>query len=63
MIEPNRTYPGVDAIRAAAARDLDEGVLLALGARPSAICRRTGFAVRETLGAGARLAHPSPKGT
>jgi len=30
MIEPNRTYPGVDAIREAAARDLDAGVLLAL---------------------------------
>ena len=30
MIEPNRTYPGVDAIREAAVRDLDAGVLLAL---------------------------------
>lgn len=30
MIEPNRTYPGVDAIREAAARDLDASVLLAL---------------------------------
>ena len=30
MIEPNRTYPGVDAIRQAAARDLDAGVLFAL---------------------------------
>ena len=30
MIEPNRTYPGVNEIRAAAEKDLDEGVLLAL---------------------------------
>ena len=46
MIEPNRTYPGVDAIRAAAEKDLDEGVLLALE-RTIAHLQEEGFAVCE----------------
>ena len=45
MIEPNRTYPGVEAIRAAA-KDLDEGVLLALE-RTIAHLQEEGFAVCE----------------
>ena len=46
MIEPNRTYPGVEAIRAAAEKDLDEGVLLALE-RTIAHLQEEGFAVCE----------------
>ena len=46
MIEPNRTYPGVEAIRAAAEKDLDEGVLLALE-RTIAHLHEEGFAVCE----------------
>ena len=45
MIEPNRTYPGVEAIRAAE-KDLDEGVLLALE-RTIAHLQEEGFAVCE----------------
>ena len=47
MIEPNRTYPGVDAIREAAARDLDAGVLLALE-RTIAFLQEERAAVCET---------------
>ena len=47
MIEPNRTYPGVDAIRKAAARDLDAGVLLALE-RTIAFLQEERAAVCET---------------
>ena len=46
MIEPGRSYPGVDAIREAAARDLDAGVLLALE-RTIAFLQETGTAVCE----------------
>lgn len=46
MIEPNRSYPGVDEIRAAAARDLDEGTLLALR-RTIAFLQEQGTAVCE----------------
>ncbi len=46
MIEPNRTYPGVETIRAAAEKDLDEGVLLALE-RTIAHLQEEGFAVCE----------------
>ena len=46
MIEPNRSYPGVDAIRSAAKDDLDAGVLLALE-RTIAHLREEGFAVCE----------------
>ena len=46
MIEPNRSYPGVDKIRAAAARDLDEGTLLALE-RTIAFLQEQGTAVCE----------------
>ena len=46
MIEPNRTYPGVEAIRAAAEKDLDEGVLLALE-RTIEHLQEEGFAVCE----------------
>ena len=46
MIEPNRTYPGVEEIRAAAEKDLDEGVLLALE-RTISHLQEEGFAVCE----------------
>ena len=46
MIEPNRSYPGVDAIRNAARDNLDAGVLLALE-RTIAHLREEGFAVCE----------------
>ena len=46
MIEPGRSYPGVDAIREAAVRDLDAGVLLALE-RTIAFLQETGTAVCE----------------
>ena len=46
MIEPNRTYPGVESIRAAARLDLDAGTELAL---ERTIChlQEEGFAVCE----------------
>ena len=46
MIEPNRSYPTVDEIRAAAERDLDEGTLLALE-RTIAFLQEQGTAVCE----------------
>ena len=46
MIEPNRTYPGVDTIRAAAEESLDGGVLLALE-RTICYLQEEGFAVCE----------------
>ena len=46
MIEPNRTYPGVDTIRAAAEENLDGGVLLALE-RTICYLQEEGFAVCE----------------
>ena len=46
MIEPNRSYPGVEAIRAEAGRDLDAAVLLALE-RTIAYLQEEGFAVCE----------------
>ena len=46
MIEPNRSYPTVDEIRAAAERDLDEGTLLALD-RTIAFLQEQGMAVCE----------------
>ena len=46
MIEPNRSYPTVDEIRAAAERDLDEGTLLALD-RTIAFLQEQGTAVCE----------------
>lgn len=46
MIEPNRSYPTVDEIRAAAERDLDEGTLLALH-RTIAFLQEQGTAVCE----------------
>ncbi len=46
MIEPNRSYPGVEEIRAAAEKDLDEGVLLALE-RTVLHLQEEGFAVCE----------------
>ena len=46
MIEPNRSYPGVDAIRSAAARDLDEATALALE-RSIAFLQEQGTAVCE----------------
>jgi len=46
MIEPDRSYPGVDEIRAAAERDLDEGTLLALK-RTIAFLHEQGKAVCE----------------
>ena len=46
MIEPNRTYPGVDAIRAAARLDLDAGTRLALE-RTILHLQEEGFAVCE----------------
>ena len=46
MIEPNRTYPGVDTIRAAAEENLDGGVLLALE-RTICYLQEEGLAVCE----------------
>ena len=46
MIEPNRSYPTVEEIRAAAERDLDEGTLLALH-RTIAFLQEQGTAVCE----------------
>ena len=46
MIEPNRSYPGVDTIRRAAMRDLDEGTILALE-RTIAHLQEEGLAVCE----------------
>ena len=46
MIEPNRTYPGVEMIRSAAERDLDEGTSLALE-RTIAHLQEQGLAVCE----------------
>ena len=46
MIEPNRTYPGVDTIWAAAEESLDGGVLLALE-RTICYLQEEGFAVCE----------------
>lgn len=46
MIEPNRSYPGVDAIRRAAEENLDEGTILALE-RTIAFLREQGLAVCE----------------
>ena len=46
MIEPNRSYPTVSEIRAAAERDLDEGTLLALH-RTIAFLQEQGTAVCE----------------
>ena len=46
MIEPNRTYPGVDAIREVARLDLDAGTELALE-RTICYLQEEGFAVCE----------------
>ena len=46
MIEPNRSYPGVDAIRQAAQQDLDAGTLLALN-RTISYLQETGLRVCE----------------
>ena len=50
-IEPNRDFPGVDRLREAVWRDLDEGVLLGID-----------MTLRR-FPCGQRLAHPNPKGT
>lgn len=47
MIEPNRTYPGVDAIREAAARDLDAGRAARARADHRLFAGRAGGRVRD----------------
>ncbi len=61
-MEPNRDFPGVDRLREAVWRDLDEGVLLGIDMTLEQLAQK-GQPACDDFPCGAGLAPANPKGT